>query len=478
MKRRHIGAWLLGCCAAIVLTAGQASAFQAQDNAAEEQDRSGVESADQNSHSGQFAGLADGKFQMTIDGENKHSHKVNDQTKVTINGKSAQLQDLKPGDKIEVTTNDENVALMVKAMRERGTQAEDPEQPERPERPRSDQAQPEQPERPELPAQADRPDEAQPQYRPRADQRRPLRDTEASRQQQPVSLGVRLGPSPTTGVLIQDVRPQSAAASAGLRSGDYILSVDGEKIESTEDFDRAMAGVQAGSQTQFEIWRNDQKQQVNVAFSQEHQSGFRGDDAASNQGQQRQGQQAQDQQRQDQAWIGVMLGESDQQQGVRIERIYPSGPAARAGLRSGDVVVRVSDQQIADPQTMADAIAAVQPGEQVELIVLRGGQEQTITVRPGNRSEFIASQPMEHQTYRQGESEFGDDVPDHAMMLEQHRRLAEQHQRLEERLDRVLDELQSIRQQLGGRQPGQPGQLERPGEQPGQPEAPAEPRQP
>ncbi len=68
------------------------------------------------SHTGEFVKAAQGEFTMTMGGQNEHVHKVNDQTRYTLNGKGVSLGELKPGDLISVTTESGNV-LAVDATR-------------------------------------------------------------------------------------------------------------------------------------------------------------------------------------------------------------------------------------------------------------------------------------------------------------------------------------------------------------------------
>jgi serine protease Do len=89
-------------------------------------------------------------------------------------------------------------------------------------------------------------------------------------------------------------------------------------------------------------------------------------------------------------WIGVMvqpvtadiadsLGLKDAQ-GALIDDVQQSGPAAQAGLKSGDLVLAVGDDEIKDARELARKIASVAPGKQLILKVKRDGKEQAITV--------------------------------------------------------------------------------------------------
>ena len=71
------------------------------------------------SHNGEFVKANPDGFTMTMGGQNEHSHKVDDHTHYTVNGKNASLQELKPGDLISVTT-DSGKTLAVDATRPLG----------------------------------------------------------------------------------------------------------------------------------------------------------------------------------------------------------------------------------------------------------------------------------------------------------------------------------------------------------------------
>jgi putative serine protease PepD len=64
--------------------------------------------------------------------------------------------------------------------------------------------------------------------------------------------------------------------------------------------------------------------------------------------------------------------------------VTPGGPAARAGLRPGDVIISFAGQPINDDQTLLDAIRARSPGSQVRLTYLAHGKTYTAVLRLGS----------------------------------------------------------------------------------------------
>jgi serine protease Do len=67
--------------------------------------------------------------------------------------------------------------------------------------------------------------------------------------------------------------------------------------------------------------------------------------------------------------LGVQL--SDGGPGARVTFVVPSSPASRAGLQTGDLIVRAGDQAIKDPQSFDRLIHKFAPGDTVNVVVMR-----------------------------------------------------------------------------------------------------------
>jgi hypothetical protein len=90
------------------------------------------------------------------------------------------------------------------------------------------------------------------------------------------------------------------------------------------------------------------------------------------------------------ALIGVQLGSStgNGQAGARVREVSPGGPAERAGVRAGDLIVAVNGKEVrgADPaRRVVELLRGVRPGDKVTLRVLRAGRrlEFRVTAGPG-----------------------------------------------------------------------------------------------
>jgi putative serine protease PepD len=79
-------------------------------------------------------------------------------------------------------------------------------------------------------------------------------------------------------------------------------------------------------------------------------------------------------------YLGVAMGDATGgQNGAVVQEVTPDSPAARAGLQAGDVVVSIDGKAVQDRSELVAAIRGHKPGDKVTLVVVRGGNETTIT---------------------------------------------------------------------------------------------------
>ncbi len=77
--------------------------------------------------------------------------------------------------------------------------------------------------------------------------------------------------------------------------------------------------------------------------------------------------------------------------GALVADLVKAGPAEKAGLRKGDVVVALGGKEITDSASLRNEVAATPPGQEVKVEVLRDGEKKELTVRVGNLEDAAAA---------------------------------------------------------------------------------------
>ncbi len=95
------------------------------------------------------------------------------------------------------------------------------------------------------------------------------------------------------------------------------------------------------------------------------------------------------------AMLGVNLGGA-LQGGVRVNGVSPGGPAAEAGVRTGDVIVAVQAKPVTTGRELVKVMEAIEPGEKVALELKRDGKPVKVAVeaRPLENLVFMRNGAM------------------------------------------------------------------------------------
>ena len=76
--------------------------------------------------------------------------------------------------------------------------------------------------------------------------------------------------------------------------------------------------------------------------------------------------------------------------GLIVTGIYPDGPADKAGLNIGDIIVRINQQNADSARRAMNQIAAVRPGDNVQIEFLHAGQQRQVSAVAGQRKTVAA----------------------------------------------------------------------------------------
>ena len=88
-------------------------------------------------------------------------------------------------------------------------------------------------------------------------------------------------------------------------------------------------------------------------------------------------------------WIGMDLDNAEGK-GAVVRRVDRDGPAAKAGVQAGDVIVRVGDYEVFDRTSFNLSICSLNPDRPFPLVVLREGRRREIQIEPVYIDDAIA----------------------------------------------------------------------------------------
>ena len=188
----------------------------------------------------------------------------------------------------------------------------------------------------------------------------------------------------TSGVLVSNVRAGSAGEKAGLKRGDIITAVNGDKIEDSNVLRNKVASTLPGSEVKLTITRDGASQDLTAVLDEYNVEG-----AASNNPQNRDGDAPSAQPQSGKLGLSLQpvtpqvakqLG-IENGDGLVVTDVDQAGPAAEAGITRGDVVLEINRTAVKSVEEVQAALdrAADRP---VLMLVARRGGTVYLTVRP------------------------------------------------------------------------------------------------
>jgi serine protease Do len=175
------------------------------------------------------------------------------------------------------------------------------------------------------------------------------------------------------GALVGAVEPGLAADRAGIKAGDIILSINGRTVTDSAMLSRVIAEQKPGKDVKLELLREGKQKQLSVALgAADDAQAVVADAGAGPKSEGRLGVVARALEPAQQEAAGVRSG-------VMVEAA--SGPAAKAGLRPGDIILAVNSSPVSGPGELANLIAKA-PAK-VALLVKREGGEIFVPVDLG-----------------------------------------------------------------------------------------------
>ena len=188
-------------------------------------------------------------------------------------------------------------------------------------------------------------------------------------------LAESFGLSKPTGALVASVQKGGPADKAGIEPRDVILKFDGKTVTSSGDLPRIVGATKPGSKVQAQVWRNGATKDLTVTVDElppdeKPVAGKRGKAPdTSNR-------------------IGLALSELTPEQkkqletdnGLLVEDMIP-GIASRAGIRPGDVILSINNQDVKTVEQFNQLLNKIPKGRNIALLVRRGDTTTFITMK-------------------------------------------------------------------------------------------------
>ena len=185
-----------------------------------------------------------------------------------------------------------------------------------------------------------------------------------------------LGLTRAQGALVQRVETGGPAEKGGIEAGDVILKFNGAAIERASDLPRMVGSTKPGTRSTVTVWRKGAMRELPLTITELEPEKV--------------AQKAEKKAKVEQVanMLGLFVSDLTAAQvkelkidgGVIVE--LAEGFAARAGLRAGDILLRLNDTDIKDARQFNALVAKLDVKKTTLLLVRRGDSSQFVTVKP------------------------------------------------------------------------------------------------
>ena len=182
------------------------------------------------------------------------------------------------------------------------------------------------------------------------------------------------------GILISSVYDESPAEKAGLEENDIILTYDGKSVQYDDELVDLVQNTAPDTKVKLEIFRNGKTIEKIVtigkkkSYGSHHSMPFKKNIRISY----------------GSPYLGVHIHDLDkdlaeyfhveEHKGVAITKVVENSPAEKAGLKSGDVIVKIGDEPIHYTEDIQYSLKNYDDGDKVPIEIIRKAKSQTVGV--------------------------------------------------------------------------------------------------
>ena len=180
------------------------------------------------------------------------------------------------------------------------------------------------------------------------------------------------------GALVSRITPDSPAAASNLKTGDVIIGFNGNNIDTLRALPRMVANAPVGERATLKVLRDGKELTLDAVLATvpETQQARRMMTPTPKKDR-----------------LGLRLSALDdgtrtalghQGEGVLVEEVLPSSPAAREGLKAGDIIIKVGSATVTSPGDVIEEVKKMKSNDKpVLLLVQRKGNQRYIAVKTG-----------------------------------------------------------------------------------------------
>jgi len=186
-----------------------------------------------------------------------------------------------------------------------------------------------------------------------------------------------IGLGKPVGALVQSVESGTPADKAGIEAGDIITKFNNEVIDKAVDLPRLVAATKPGTKASIQVFRRGAYKDLSVTVAELEAPKAKAETAKPAESKLAASE------------LGLSLSdlsaaqkrELKESRGVLVDN--SQGPAARAGLQAGDVILAVANVQVSDVKQFESVLAKLDKTRPVSVLVRRGEWAQYAVIRPG-----------------------------------------------------------------------------------------------
>jgi len=187
-----------------------------------------------------------------------------------------------------------------------------------------------------------------------------------------------------SGALVSQVAPESPASRAGLKSGDVLRELNGQKILNGSSLQVAVSQIAPGNTLSLGILRDGKPETIKITLGEFHGAS---DVAENNPADARQG-----------GKLGLAIDEitpqlreqfniPEQVNGALVSGVRPGSPAEEAGIAAGDIILELNRHPATDLEKLSREIHALPAGKDILLLVWSKGGASYRVLHPDQKSD-------------------------------------------------------------------------------------------